>query len=610
MAEFNDQFDYIVVGGGTAGLVVASRLSEDPQVSVLVLEAGPDNSSDPFVLTPGLVAAQYGNDKYDWNFISEPQPNLNNRRVNQARGRQLGGSSALNFNMVLYPSQANIDAWEQLGNKGWSYSSLQPYFRKFGNTHAPPVSALENLDMGRYHDDSLNGNGPIHVSFGEGLTKAFNGAWMETFSALGLQNNADPRTGKALGAFQNPSSIDPSTKTRSFAATAYLTSDVRQRSNLTIRCSSVVEKVLLKQRGDTVVATGVEILIDGRTQSIGARSEVIVAAGALQTPQILELSGIGNGQLLKDHGIPVVIDNPNVGENLQDHAIVMQSFEVADGVPSGDVLRNPEVLNALIQLYSTSGGEGPLGQSTISVAYSPWSDGSGPLSAQAKKASLDAHLSEFDPLTSDQARAVRAIIEDPSEPAVEYLLFPSQVTVNDEPAHMAEVITPSRPENYITVMTILNHPFSRGSVHITSADVHKKPSFDPKFMSHPLDMQVLAQNVEFVERIVSTEPFKSILKRGGKRIPEIVASDLDKAKEIVRRNQISVFHVSGSCAMLPKAKGGVVNERLIVYGTSNVRIVDASVFPLEPLGNIQTTVYAVAEKAADMIKEDRKAATA
>ncbi|ETS81086.1 hypothetical protein PFICI_06088 [Pestalotiopsis fici W106-1] len=609
MSELHEQFDYVVVGGGTAGLVIASRLSEDPEVSVLVLEAGPDNSSDPFVLTPGLVAAQYGQEKYDWNFSSEPQPNLNNRRINQARGRQLGGSSALNFNMLLYPSQANIDAWEKLGNAGWSYNDLLPYFKKFSTTHVPPASALENSDMERYHDNSLNGNGPLHVSYGEGFTKAFNGAWMDTFSTLGLQNKADPRTGKALGAFQNPSTIDPSTKTRSFAATAYLTPDVRQRSNLTIRCSTVVDKILLEQRGDTVAATGVAISVDGKTQHIGARSEVILAAGALQSPQILELSGIGDASLLKKHGIPVVIDSPNVGENLQDHAIVVQSFEVADGVPSGDVLRDPAVLNALIQLYSTSGGEGPLGQSTISVAYSPWSNGAGPLSAESKKALLDAHLPASDPRTTDSALAVRAIIENPSEPAVEYLLFPSQVTINQEPVNMAEIITPSRPENYITVMTMLNHPFSRGSVHITSADVHTKPSWDPKYMSHPLDMQVLAQNVEFVERIVSTEPFSAILKQGGKRAPETVATDFEKAKEIVRSNQISVFHVSGSCSMLPREQGGVVDGRLRVYGTSNLRIVDASVFPLEPLGNIQATVYAVAEKAADFIKEDRKSAT-
>lgn len=505
---------------------------------------------------------------------------------------------------MLYPSQVNIDAWGKLGNLGWSYSDLQPYFAKSSTTYAPSPSAVENSAMGKYHDNSLNSTGPLQVSFSEGYTKTYNGAWMETFKALGLENKADPRTGKALGAFQNPASIDPKTKTRSYPPTAYLTPDIRQRPNLTIRCNSVVEKVLVERRGDKVVATGVTVRSDGHTQTFGARSEVILAAGALQTPQILELSGIGKGELLRSHGIPVVIDNPHVGENLQDHAMVAQIFEVDDNTPSGDVLRDPAVLNSLIQLYASSGGEGPLGQSNISVAYSPWSDGSGPLSAEDKKEVLDSHL----PVpTSEQLSMVRSIIEEPDEPVVEYLLFPSQCTINQEPADMLDIITPSRPENYITLMTVLNHPFSRGSVHIESPDVQDKPLFDPKYMSHPLDLHVLAQNIQFVERIIATDPFKSMFKSGGKRVPDLVATDLEQAKEIVRRSQISIFHVCGSCSMLPRDQGGVVDERLVVYGTSNIRVVDASIFPIEPLGNIAATVYAVAEKAADIIKEDGNA---
>ncbi|KAI1841908.1 hypothetical protein JX265_013080 [Neoarthrinium moseri] len=606
MTSSNEQFEYIIVGGGTAGLVVASRLSEDAQARVLVVEAGPDNSNDPVVLTPGLVVAQFGEEKYDWNFSSEPQPNLNNRRLAQPRGRQLGGSSALNMMMMLYPSAVNIDSWGKLGNPGWSYQDLLPYYRKSSTTHAPSATAAELTGLHQYHDDSLTGDGPVHVSFGEGYSKVFNGAWMETFNNLGLRMTADPRTGKALGGFQNPATIDPQTRTRSFASPAYLTAEVRQRSNLEIRCNSVVEKVLTERRGDKVIATGVVISAGGKTQRIDARLEVILAAGALHTPQILELSGIGNRVLLESHGIPVVIDNPNVGENLQDHAIVAQSFEVNDGMPSGDVLRDPEVLNSLISLYQSSGGDGPLGQSSISVAYSPWSDGAGALSAEAKKEALDAHLAHSKTQMAEQFSVIRAIIEDANEPAVEYLLFPCQITVNDDPVSMREIITPSRPDNYVSIMTILNHPFSRGSVHITSADVQTKPIYDPCFMSHPLDLHILAQNVQFVERIIETEPFKSMLKSNGKRAPDIIGKTLEQAEEIVRRHTISVFHVAGSCAMLPESQGGVVNERLIVHGTGNIRIIDASIFPLEPLGNIQATVYAVAEKAADLIKEDQR----
>jgi choline dehydrogenase-like flavoprotein len=171
---------------------------------------------------------------------------------------------------------------------------------------------------------------------------------------------------------------------------------------------------------------------------------------------------------------------------------------------------------------------------------------------------------------------------------------------------MAEYITPSQPENYLTVMTILNHPFSRGSIHISSSDVSSLPVWDPAYNTNPLDMELFARSLQFVDKIVApTSAFGSLLKPSGKRIPDIRADDFEQAREIVRQRQISVFHVAGSCAMLPRDKGGVVDNRLRVYGVKGLRVVDASVFPLEPSGNLQSTVYAVAERAADILKEDR-----
>jgi choline dehydrogenase-like flavoprotein len=335
---------------------------------------------------------------------------------------------------------------------------------------------------------------------------------------------------------------------------------------------------------------------------VSANTEVILAAGALQSPQILELSGIGNKDILQEHGIPVVVENVNVGENMQDHPIVCQSFEVKDGVLSGDVLRDPNVLGALVGMYQ-NGGAGPLGQSNISVAYAPVVDGSGVLSDAATKAIIAPHETT---LISPTTQAVRALIEGSAEPAFQFLLFPSQIAIGPNPANMAEHVTPVLPENFLTIMTILNHPFSRGSVHISSGDVNSLPVWDPAYNTNPLDMELFARSMQFVEKLVdSKSPFGSLLKEGGKRLPEIRADDLENAKEIVRQRQISVFHVSGSCAMLPREKGGVVDDRLRVYGVRRLRVVDASVFPLEPSGNLQSTVYAVAEKAADIIKEDR-----
>ncbi|KAK4187450.1 hypothetical protein QBC35DRAFT_515434 [Podospora australis] len=612
--DLEKPFDYVIVGGGTAGLVVANRLSEDSDVRVLVIEAGGDRTADPLVLCPGLVAGLYGKDEYDWNFTSPPQPSLNNRQIRQPRGKMLGGSSALNFLMLLYPSNANIDAWAALGNDGWDFDSLAPYFRKFATVHAPPQSAKDMVGI-TYHDETLaQGDGPIQVSFSEGYT-VNNKAWMETFAQQGLSVTTDVRTGKALGAFQNQATIDPATKTRSYAASGYLTPEVRQRPNLVVLTETLVTKILFDTSSTEPVATGVEVLLSTKkTQTILANQEVILSAGTLQSPQLLELSGIGNPTLLSQHSIPCLVPNPGVGENVQDHPIVCQSFQVLPDTPSGDVLRDPALLQSLVGLYTSSAGAGPLGQSVISVAYSPLVDSSGILSPSAKSAIFAPHEES---LKSSPAQShVRKLLESSQdEAAFQYLLFPTQISIPAAPKAMTDYILPVLPDNYLTIMTILNHPFSRGSVHITSSDPTQKPLWDPKYNSHELDLELLARGVQFVERLVAPEtPLGKLLEQkldgkaaeaGKSRLPEIVATDLDKAKEIVRQRQISVFHVAGSCAMLPRGKGGVVDSRLRVYGVKALRVVDASVIPLEPLGNIQSVVYALAERAADLIKEDR-----
>jgi choline dehydrogenase-like flavoprotein len=515
----------------------------------------------------------------------------------------LGGTSALNFMMLLYPTQGIIDGWSALGNNGWDYKTLAPYFRKFATVHAPPQAALDVVGMTYHTETAASGDGPIHVSFSEEYGPS-NKAWMDTFAELGLEVSSDPREGKALGAFQNPASIDPVSHIRSYAANAYYSAEVAKRPNLVVLTETVVTRIVFDTTQEDAVATGVELLgTDGRKREVAANAEVILAAGALQTPQILELSGVGDKALLEKLGIHVVVNNPNVGENMQDHPIVCQSFEVNDGIPSADVLRDPNVLKALIGMYQ-AGGAGPLGQSTISVAYAPIVDASGVSSSETKKALFASHESE---LTAPGAQVVRSLLELDDEPALQYLLFPSQIAIPDRPECMASHLIPTQPENFITIMTILNHPFSRGSVHITSSDVSTLPAWDPAYNANPVDMELLSRSVQFVERIVDpATPFGAVLKRGGRRLPEIKAEDLESAKEIVRQRQISVFHVSGSCAMMPRDKGGVVDEALCVYGTKRLRVVDASIFPLEPSGNIQSTVYAVAERAADLIKASRR----
>ncbi|KAH6688520.1 hypothetical protein F5X68DRAFT_168402 [Plectosphaerella plurivora] len=589
-------YDYIVVGGGTAGLVVATRLTEDPDMRVLVVEAGADKSSDPLVLTPALGTSTVGNPEYDWAFRSTPQPNLLNRVIGQPRGKQLGGSAGINLMVMMYPSRENIDAWGRLGNKGWNWDTLEPYFHKMATVNPPGENARTVAGVDWYDPALGGGEGPLQVTWGEGYTENLQGAWVNAFNKLDLKMTGDPRSGSAIGGFQNMQAIHPRTKTRSYPPTAWYNAAVRARENLVVMTGTLAKKIVTRwdEASNSVVATGVIIqTATGEEQLMHARREVILAAGVFQSPQILELSGIGQRALLESHKIPVVIENDNVGENLQDHAIVAQLFEIKDGVYSLDRLRDPDFRNQALMLFATN-GTGPLAQAQLASAYTPFMDLNGRMSTEDVRAMLDAHLTkgekkEYDVLREDMERANRN--------QVQYHLFPATLTAPDASGNVPAFTTP-----HIAAMALLSHPFSRGSVHIVSDSVGDKPQWDPAFLSHPLDIEILARSIQFTEKIVSTAPFSDSLT--GKRFPDVVGDTLEKAKDIVREVTISSFHPSGSLAMKPKAEGGVVDERLRVYGTKNVRVVDASVFPLEPSGNICATVYAVAERAADIIKED------
>ncbi|KAL6826681.1 hypothetical protein V8C40DRAFT_274852 [Trichoderma camerunense] len=583
-ANLLDAYDYIIVGGGTAGLVVASRLSEDLHATVLVIEAGKDHRDDPLVSTPGFLPLLCGNDSYDWKFTSTPQPGLNNRALSLARGKGLGGSSAINFMHTVYPTAASIDAWLKLGNPGWSYQDLAPYYQKFGTRHAP-TDEIRAITRMKSLDDSLSGYGPIQMSYGQGFSVT-NSAWMDAHISLGLKETNDPISGSVTGAFQNAASIDPTTKTRSYAASAYYNSEIRQRSNLTDLTETIVQKIILQGQEPDVVATGIQVReMNGTISTVKAQREVILAAGAIQSPQILEVSGV-------------------VGENLQDHAQVCQSYEVKDGIPSIDMFRDQELVGAAIAQYRTN-GDGPLGTNASSTSYLPIIDKNGPLSAESKRILLD----EFVTDSSERNVILKELLMEAGAPALSYVTFPCQINTDIEDlTSFSNYTAPAKPENYFTILNALGHPFSRGTCHITSQNIDIPPTIDPGYFKHPVDLEILSRSVMFAEKLMATEPLSSTIlaQPNGKRLPATIPSTLENARHIVEERVISNMHLCGTCPMMPREEGGVVDNRLLVYGTRNLRIVDASVFPLIPVGNIMTTVYAVAEKAADLIKEDQK----
>ncbi|KAL4813125.1 hypothetical protein BDW67DRAFT_168873 [Aspergillus spinulosporus] len=598
-------FDFVVVGGGTAGLVVANRLTENPKVRVLVIEAGSNRVKDPRIAIPGLAASTYFDPEFDWCITSPPQDGLNGRQIAEPRGRTLGGSSAINLGMVIYPSKKDVDSWEELGNPGWNWASLSEYLRK-SETFTPPSQAIrDELALG-YIDETLQGGtGPVQISFGDGPYPAFSAAWPRTFENLNHRLTGDPISGVAKGAFCNPATINPKDKSRSHAGVAYYNEEIAKRPNLRVLTEATVERIVLKEADGSVVATGVQFTPkDGVQRTVAAAVEVVVSAGAVKSPQLLELSGIGGAELLGKHGIDVLVDNANVGENLQEHGFVPFSWEIADGQQSGEALRDPGVAQMAMEAWQQHSGAGPLGLCPLASAYMTLpSLQDGELRALLKQY-LDEDQYLCPPGREAQYRILRQILEDETEPSGQYTLAPFQITPEKGPSPKG-IFGMSEPECFVSIVSVLNRPFSRGHVHLSSNDPYAPPVFDPKFFSHPLDLELHARHTQWLETLASTEPMASLIKKDGRRLHSSKrVDDLDTARELTRDRIVAHYHVTGTTAMAPRESGGVVDERLRVYGTKNLRVVDAGIMPLIPRGNIQAIVFALAEKAADLIKED------
>ena len=531
---------------------------------------------------------------------------MNDRVIGHPRGKQLGGSSAINYLAFTHASQQNINDWGSLGNDGWSWDEIFPYYLKSENFTAPTPSVIADLNIS-YVDPQLHGvDGQIHNGFPrEGFFTPFDEAWPRTYDALGLSISSDPKDGLALGGYNILTNVDPDSNSRSYAATTYLKS-AADRPNIKVFTGALVNKVLFDTSGPIPTASGVSFTKDGSIYSVEAKEEVILSAGSYGSPQILELSGIGSEEILSAAGVDVVHSNPHVGENLQDHCYMPLGFKVNPGISTLDDLVNETFFNKAFDQYLAD-ATGPLAQVALGGALLSASQIiSDALEYNAFKAEIDAM--DFTTSTvglEEQYSIVKRNLFDPKEAIAQHMNTASGM--NPEFANdTTKLFAPSIHGNYFTILGVLEHPFSRGTVHIQSSDAADYPLIDPHYLEHPADIKILSQIVLHIQNSLAvTAPLSDLLVDNGTALqPEYTKLTADNVESEVKRLLQTEYHPVGTCSMLPKEKGGVVDSKLKVYGVDKLRIVDASVFPLLPRANMQSLVYAVAERAADWIKAD------
>lgn len=532
--------------------------------------------------------------------------------ISHPRGRLLGGSSGINLNVWTHASQRDINDWGELGNEGWSWEEIFPYFAKSEKYFPPSAAVTAQYGLSEI-DPSLHGQqGPINNSFPT-FYDDLQSKWDPSYKNLGINLNGDPKGGLALGPYDNLANFDPITATRSFAATAYYAPNA-ERPNLRVLTNALVNKVHFayrKSKEELLTATGLSFTVDGKSYIAKARREVILSAGAFQSPQLLELSGIGGENILRPLGITVLKDNRNVGQNLQDHLIIPLGFQAAAGEFTRESLRDPALLAAVVAQYAQN-RTGPLATvgpiALLSLSQILGSLPGEPLSIQ----DITRHQHATEPDYSSGEREQRDLtlrkLLARNEATGQILCLAGGVNpqFSNSSGRVFGAVDPAiGPDHYVSLFGVLEHPFSRGSVHIACADSTVLPTVDPSYFSHPLDVAVSAAIALHLQTLARTEPLAAKLAGRGTVVqPGYEPLTLFNAADQVKKTFVTSFHPVGTCAMLPAARGGVVDSRLKVYGTSNLRVVDASVFPLMVQSNLQTLVYAVAERAAEWIQEE------
>jgi choline dehydrogenase-like flavoprotein len=555
---------------------VAARLSLGlPSSKILVIEAGPAAPNELGINIPGRKGTLLGT-TYDWNFTTIPQPNANNRTIGVNRGKVLGGSSALNLLCWDRAASCEYDSWgEVVGSRAWSWRSMIAAMIKAETFTGKNTETYGSAGVGDY--------GPVK-SVVNRFIPAHQLAWIPAGVAVGMPTNKESLGGNPIGVMYQPSSIDSTIWNRSYSANAYLPI---AGSNLKVLTNAKVVKINFKKFAQ--LQRAISITLENGTE-ITASKEVILSAGAIQSPNLLELSGIGQASVLSAAGITQLIDLPGVGENYQDHIRIQSSYQLKDNYTSFDTLKNSTI--AAQELAKWLAGEFSWYDYTASgYLFANWKQF---VSNESQLLGLAEAAIGSSRHPSDRKKL--GFMSNPTVPQLEIIFSDGYTGVKGYPA----VGTPLNGKSFFTLIAGLMHPLSRGSCHINPADKLGKPIINPNYLNNEHDIQALVESIKFCRRIAQTEPLKSVWVSEYEPGLDVVKTDAEWRKYVLG-NTLSIFHPTSTCSMLPKKDGGVVDASLTVYGTTNLRVVDASIFPVQISAHIQTAVYGVAEIASDMI---------
>ena len=532
MSDFGT-FDFIVVGAGSAGCVIANRLSANGRHSVLLLEAG-GRDSNPWIHVPIGYAKTFANPRVNWMYETEPEAELNNRRIYQPRGKVLGGTSSINGLVYVRGQPEDFDTWAQMGNVGWSYSDVLPYFKK-----------AESYEGGE--SETRGGSGPLSVSNPREpheLCEAF----IRAGEQYGLPRREDfnGRDQEGVGYFQTTSRNGQ----RCSTAVAYLRPALKRR-NLRVVTGAHTHRLLFEGKR----ASGVEFIHQGKLQTAKAGREVILSAGAIGSPQLLELSGIGQAELLRQHGIPMVHELSGVGENLQDHLQVRMVFRCTKAITLNDQYRNL-LRRAGIGLRYALQRKGPL---AVSAGYATAFYKSAP---QLETPDIEIHFIIF---STDKMGAAL------------------------------------HPYSGFTASICHLRPQSRGTVHVKSASASEHPSIRANYLSVEEDRRANVEGLKVLRSIMQQPAMKEYVAQEIEPGPDC-ASDAQWLA-YARMRGSTIYHPSGTC-MMGHGPGAVVSPALKVHGLESLRVADASIMPRLVSANCNAAIIMIGEKVSDLILDD------